>query len=264
MNKTLIDVMLTRKSVRTYEDKEISSSLIDQIKQYLANEENFKSPFGNKVRIDLLEHGNVDTRKVIKNPQVFVVVIVKNNRESLIDAGYVFERFILFIESLGLRTCYLNSGFERESVELVNPLKGDEIMVLSSPIGFAASKKTLLEKGIKYAVKSTKRKEIDELFYKNYDREPVEDLAVREKLEYVRWAPSSVNAQPWRIVFEGDKAHFYMKNIVRKKKSNLYNVHILDIGIALFHYAEVFDKRQFVIDESVKTYDDMEYMLTVL
>ncbi len=263
MSKSLTEVMLTRKSVRTYENKKIESSLINEIKKYLDNEENFESPFGNKVRIDLLEHGNVNTRNVIKNPQAFVVVAVKNNKESLIDAGYVFERFILFVESIGLKTCYLNSGFERASVKLVNPLKNDEIMVLASPIGFAASKKTLIEKGIKYAVKSTKRKEIDEIFYKNYDREPVEDLDVRKKLEYVRWAPSSVNAQPWRIVFEGDRAHFYMKNIIRKKKSNLYNVHILDVGIALFHYAEVFNKRQFVIDESVKTYDDMEYMLTV-
>ena len=31
-------------------------------------------------------------------------------------------------------------------------------------------------------------------------------------LEAVRWAPSAANMQPWRVVKDGDKFHFYEKH----------------------------------------------------
>ncbi len=263
MNKSLIDVMLTRKSVRTYANKQLSSEQLSAIKNYLANRDNYASVFGSAIRIELLEHGNVDTRNAIKNAPVYVVVVIKNDHQSLIDAGFIFERFVLFIEQLGLATCYLNSGFQRASVQLAQPLKADEVMVLASPIGFASDRKSFIEKGGRLFLRAGKRKPIDQIFYQNEINKPIENDDIRKKLEYVRWAPSAVNAQPWRIVLDNQKAHFYINKKEVDQKRGDFNIHILDIGIAICHYALVFDKNKFYVDETAKTYPEMTYMITV-
>ncbi len=263
MDDTLIEFMLTRRSVRTYDTKILNDNQIESIKKYINDESNFVSPFGSSVRIELLEHSNVDTRNVIKNAPVYVIQIIKNSFESLVDAGYIFEKFILFIESIGLSTCYLNSGFKRESVELKQPLQAGEVMVIASPIGYKSSSKSLVEKGSRIFLKAGKRKEIDEIFFSGFDRKIIEDKAIREKLEYVRWAPSAKNKQPWRIILDNGVAHFYINGEEAREKRGDYNIHILDVGIALFHYSLVFDKFEFYKDDSVRCYDDMEYVVSV-
>ncbi len=263
MREKLMKAMLQRKSIRVYLEKQLSKGQISDIKSYISTADNYTCPFGSDVRIDLLEHGNVDTKGVIKNAPVYVVVVIKNNVQALIDAGFVFENFVLFIETLDLSTCYLNSGFKRESVVLNKPLESDEIMIVASPIGFASEKKSLLDRGSKLFLKSGNRKDIDEMFYSDFDKAPVVDNAIREKLEYVRWAPSAINSQPWRIVFEDEKAHFYINEKQYNSKRADYNIHILDIGIALSHYSIIFDRYNFYVDESVKECGGMKYLLSV-
>ncbi|PID55725.1 hypothetical protein CSB45_14660 [candidate division KSB3 bacterium] len=263
MNEKLKHAILARKSVRSYDGKMPSKEQTEQIKAYMADRSNYACPFGSSLRMELLEHGNVGTRNVIKKPPMYVIVIIRNTRESLIDAGYIFERFILFVESLGLNTCYLNSGFQRETVQLAEPLAEDEIMILASPIGFAAEKKSFVEKGSRWFLKAGKRKILDEMFFDHSLGSPVKTPQVREKLEYVRWAPSAVNAQPWRIIFEGEKARFYITTKAKASRRAEYNIHILDIGIALCHYVLAFGHSSFIKEENVPNPEEMNYILTV-
>ncbi len=263
MNEKLKNAIPSRRSVRSYNGEMPPKEQIEKIKAYIAEPSNYACPFGSPLRMELLEHGNVGTRKVIKKPPMYVIMIIKNTREALIDAGYVFERFILFAESLGLNTCYLNSGFQRETVELAEPLKEDEIMILASPIGYAAEKKSLVEKGSRWFLKAGKRKALDEMFFHKVPGTPVKDSAAREKLEYVRWAPSAVNAQPWRIILDGEKARFYITEKAESSKGGTYNIHILDMGIAICHYVLAFEKKAFQIEENAPTPTEMSYVLTV-
>ncbi len=263
MKNLLMKAMLSRKSVRNYLDKPIPVDKINAIKDYMADENNYIAPNGNKVRFELLEHGNVDTKNLITHAQAYVIVIIKNNLKALFDAGYVFEKFILFLESLGLGTCYLNSGFQRDSVVLSKPLENDEVMILASPIGFEGGKKSLKAKGCDVFLKRTQRKDIDEMFFKGKEKAPISDSNTREKLNYLIWAPSGLNRQPWRIIFEGEKAHFYIdKKLAEKKRVGFY-IHYLDIGIIACHYAIVFDKYTFTTEQPPTSYDDMDYIITI-
>ncbi len=263
MDKYLMEYMLKRKSIRTYSEKRVSESQLNEIKAFINDKSNYRSPFGSSVRIELFDNATIDTRNVIKNASVFVVVIIKNNFESLVDAGYIFEKFILFIETLGLSTCYLNSGFKRESVSLKEELKEDEIMVLASPIGWKAETKSFVAKSVNLMLKSTKRKNIDDMFFSDFKKSIVLYKEIRDKLEYVRWAPSAKNSQPWRIVLDNDKAHFYINGKEYNSKRGDFNIHILDIGIAMCHYAIVFNKYSFYNDLEGQRMDDMEYVISV-
>ncbi len=263
MNDILMKAMLSRKSVRNYLDKPIPMDKIKAIKEYLADSSNYTSPYNSDIRFELLEHGNVDTKNLITNAPAYVIVISKNNHKALFDVGYVFEKFILFLESLGLGTCYLNSGFQRNSVVLSKPLEDDEVMILASPIGFEGGSKSLKAKGCDIFLKRNQRKDINEMFFKNKEKEFITDSEVREKLKYLVWAPSGLNKQPWRIIFEGEKAHFYIDKKIAAKKRMDFDIHIIDIGIVACHYAIVFNKNTFTTATNPIEYDDMDYIITI-
>ncbi len=255
--------LLIRKSVRNYQNKLIPADKINAIKDYIADEKNYIAPFGNAVRFELLEHGNVDTKNLISHAPTYVIVITKNEQRALFDAGYVFEKFILFLESFGLGSCYLNSGFQRDSVVLNTPLESDEVMILASPIGFEGGNKSLKAKGCDIFLKRNQRKDIDEMFFKGKERAVITDLDLREKLNYLVWAPSGLNSQPWRIIFEDDKAHFYIDKKLAEKKRGDFHIHYLDMGIIACHYAIVFDKYAFTSEQNPAHYDDMDYIITI-
>ncbi len=263
MKKDLMNAMLTRKSVRNYLDKDIPEEKVKAIKNYLADEKNYFSPYGNNVRFELIEDGNVDTRKLVTNAPMFIVAIIENTKEALFDAGYVFENLVLFLESIGLNTCYLNSHFVRETVNLKQPLKENEIMILASPIGFEGGAKSFKAKGCDVFLKRHIRKSIDEMFFLDKDRNLIKDSEIREKLNYLVWAPSGLNRQPWRIVFDGDKANFYIDKKLAQKKRVGFSIHYLDIGIVSAHYVLAFDKNEFITEKNPPIYEDMEYVVSI-
>ncbi len=263
MNNVLMEAMLSRKSVRNYLNKPIPVDKMNAIKEYLADESNYTAPYNSSIRFELLEHGNVDTKNLITNAPAYVIVIIENNHKALFDVGYVFEKFVLFLESLGLGTCYLSSGFQRNSVVLAKHLEDDEVMILASPIGFEGGKKSLKAKGCDIYLKRNRRKDIDEMFFADKERTLITDAGIREKLKYLVWAPSGLNTQPWRIIFEDEKAHFYIDKKIAKEKRMGLDIHILDIGIVACHYAIAFSKNHFTTETKPVEYDDMDYIITI-
>ncbi len=263
MKEQLIAAMLTRKSVRNYDGKRVPEEKMKAIKDFIAEETNYTAPYGSKVRFELIEDGNVETKKLITGAPTFVVAIIENNNKAILDSGYVCEKLILFLESLGLGTCYLNSGFKRDSVNLKQPLKDNEVMIISSPIGYEGGKKSIKAKGCDVYLKRDKRKSINEMFFKDKEKNPITDEVIRKKLEYLVWAPSGLNTQPWRIIFDGDKAHFYIDKKIATKKRVGFDIHYFDIGIILQHYVLAFGKSKFTTEQSMPVYDDMEYIITV-
>ena len=56
-------------------------------------------------------------------------------------------------------------------------------------------------------------------------------------LEMVRWAPSAVNKQPWRVVVKEGAAHFYLKHAKGYVSDSVGDMQKIDMGIALCHFA---------------------------
>ncbi len=89
-------------------------------------------------------------------------------------------------------------------------------------------------------VKADTRLKLEELFFNGNFDSPLEErsakeLGIFEDLEAVRFAPSAVNKQPWRIVIDGRKAHFYEKHDKGFLTPN-YDLQKIDIGIALYNF----------------------------
>lgn len=91
---------------------------------------------------------------------------------------------------------------------------------------------------------------------------------ISELMEMVRWAPSAVNKQPWRIVVCGDKYHFYEKKdkgYISEKTGDLQKI---DIGIALCHFIMGMEEQGktpvvTVDDPRIRIPENTEYIATV-
>ena len=87
---------------------------------------------------------------------------------------------------------------------------------------------------------------------RNYQPTSIE----KEKLDYiiacVRFAPSAVNKQPWRIVVDGDKVHFYEKRS-KGYVADGWDVQKIDMGIAMCHFVcgleEIHSKAELIVSE---------------
>ena len=66
----------------------------------------------------------------------------------------------------------------------------------------------------------------------------------------VRWAPSAVNRQPWRVVMDGEKAHFYEKRSKGYVDASGWDLQKVDVGIAMCHFAfGLHDRVRLVIED---------------
>ncbi|HCW53629.1 MAG TPA: nitroreductase Nfs [Clostridium sp.] len=231
-DKSIKEIISVRHSVRNYSDEPLSDEIINKINSYIKD---LTNPFNKEVRIELIEkdESNEDiklgTYGVIKGANYFFVSACKNDDISLMALGYSLEKLILFCTSLGLGTVWLGGTFKKSNFAKAIKLQKDEVLPIVSPVGYEGGKKTLL--GTLFGNHHNKRKPFSELFFNENFYTPLSEIHAGqyfEPLEMLRLAPSAVNKQPWRVVKEDDKIHFYLAS------TNALNR--VDIGIALCHF----------------------------
>ena len=89
-------------------------------------------------------------------------------------------------------------------------------------------------------IKADSRLDFGELFFDgSFDKPLTEENAgkIKEALKAVRLAPSAVNKQPWRVIKEGNKVHFYEKRNRGYVSDSDWDLQKIDMGIALCHFS---------------------------
>ena len=87
-------------------------------------------------------------------------------------------------------------------------------------------------------------------------------------VEMVRWAPSAVNKQPWRIIVTESGCHFYEKKDKGYVSDKTGDLQKIDVGIALCHFVTGLEAQgktpeTVVSDPGISISEDMEYVATV-
>ena len=81
---------------------------------------------------------------------------------------------------------------------------------------------------------------VEKLFFDGSFDRPLSGTMQKETadlIELVRWAPSAVNKQPWRVVRETDRLyHFYEKKDKGYVGDATGDLQKIDVGIALCHF----------------------------
>jgi nitroreductase len=243
--------IIKRQSVRSYTGEKLTDYQKLLINDYISNEKNLIGLYGNIIRIILKENegdflDKINTYGTTTKSPAFIIVIAQNTKEAMMDVGYVFENFVLYLESIGLNTCWLSGSFDRPRLTENLELEEGEFIPVISPVGKGIIEDD--EDEIHKGIKSRNRKKIDDMFFQEEFNSLITDNLIRENLEFLRVAPSGINSQPWRIIFDSNgKANFYIERNPKIAKYNLpFDTQMIDMGIVLSHYVIVSGKNQII------------------
>ena len=234
---TLSDIIRSRRSVRTFDGKPLSEEDRRKLGQFITEIEN---PLGIPVEFVLLDADKYGlSSPVIAGEKLYVAGKVKRVPGAEVAYGYSFERLVICAWSLGIGTTWIGGTMKRELFEKAAGVAAGEMMPCVSPLGYPAAKKSIREAMMRRGVGADSRLPLEKLVFDgNFEtplaKEKMQDLAA--PFELVRWAPSAVNKQPWRIVVKDGQCHFYEKKDKGYVRDETGDLQKIDVGIALCHF----------------------------
>lgn len=272
LNIDVKEAVKKRVSTRSFEAKSLNEddkNRLMEINKVLTN------PFDVNVRVQYISKDSgadgvqLGTYGTIKGAKDYLAITVKDEPFAMEAAGYQFENLILYATQMGIGTVWLAATFSRKDFEKAMDIDSDDLFPCISPIGYPSEKKSLIEKFTRVGLGSKNRKAWDKIFFSNdFEHSLSKDGAgaYEQALEMLRLAPSSTNAQPWAVVKEGNKFHFFCdyKNNINE---DIRKIKHLDIGIALSHFhqtamADELTGKFEIADIKFTTPENMHYVIS--
>ncbi len=260
-----MELIRHRRSVRTFDGRALKPEDAERI---LAFAGDIVTPYGIPIRWKLISaRADGVSSPVIVGADTYIAGKIKRLPHAEEAFGYAFEKLVLFAEASGLGTTWIAGTMDRPAFEKAMELAPGEVMPCVSPLGYPAEKMSLRETLMRKGVKADARLPFSELFFDGgFDKPLAESCSCREALEMVRWAPSAVNKQPWRVVLDGSKAHFYEKKSRGFAGAGGWDLQKVDVGIALYHFAYGMNEnvRLAVVDPGIPAPEGTEYIATLI
>lgn len=235
------EVIKRRISNRTYEERSLTK---EDKKKLLEFNSTLTNPFGVEVKVQYISKENgaddvqLGTYGTIKGAKDFLAITVKDQPYAMEAIGYQFENLVLYATDMGIGTVWLAGTFKRKDFINAIEIGEDDLFPCICPLGYPAQKQSFLEKITKASLGSKKRKDWDKLFFlEDFTKALTKaDAGIYEDaLEMLRLAPSATNSQPWAVVKEGNKFHFFC-NYKNTLNDDVKKIKHIDIGIALSHF----------------------------
>lgn len=246
------DLIRQRYSVRSYCDQPLPAGQQQALAQYLASLP--PGPFAAPGRFELVTATSQDRRELrglgtygfIRNSPGFIIGTVDRAADkNLEDFGYRMEEIVLFTTALGLGTCWLGGFFTRSSFGRKISLRKEEVIPAVCAVGETAEWPTNFLGTFKPHTGQRPRRPWEDLFFDCEFGRPLTLAAAggfADALEMVRIGPSASNQQPWRIVRDENRWHFYLKRNFGKRQSLFVllqgevDIQRVDLGIAMCHF----------------------------
>ena len=206
----LAEMIEKRQSIRRYEKMMVDSETVAQIFAFIDTMKPLYADIG--VKAELVEKNKVKSLFPWVTPQV--IAIFSEDKEGMMEnVGFLYQQLDLYLQSIGLGTCWLGVGRPNEEEIISCAEQGAMQYVIMMSFGYPK------EPLYRDSVLDFRRKGLSE----------IADEA-DSRLEPARLAPSSMNSQPWYFVHDGQWMHVYcaQKGVEKAKKLNR-----LDTGIAL-------------------------------
>ncbi len=246
LNNNFDYLVRKRYSCRTFDGKGVEKEKLDILKNKIEkiNSELKEIRFG-IIDKRILKSKNFFSRGtygMFKGDIFYIVGAMKKNIPYGWEKfGFYMENLLMLAEDINLNTCWIGGVFDRKGFGSEIDVKDDEIVPAIVPIGYAAEKRTLRDKIVRWSAKGDKRKNSEDLFFFGDFSTPISldnRKELKEILENVRLAPSASNKQPWRFLFHSNnKLDFFIKrDKIYAKLIPSVDLQRIDIGIAIFHF----------------------------
>ena len=210
-------------------------------------------PLGNRTRFELVFAVQRDAKALrglgtygfIKDATAYIVGVIREGDQALEDFGYLMECIILKATDLGLGTCWLGGTFTKSRFANKIRLTRDETIPAVTSLGHIAEHPRWVDGKIREAAGSDQRLPWEKLFFDGGFETPLATETAGKfalPLEMVRLGPSASNRQPWRIIKDGNRWHFYLRRTRGYRTSNyakmlkMADLQRIDMGIAMSHF----------------------------
>ena len=234
---TLLDLVRSRRSVRTFDGKGLAEDEKKELLDFAASADN---PYGLPLEWRLLETETTGlSSPVIVGEKAYLAAKIRRVPHAEEALGFSFERVVLHAAEKGIGTTWIAGTMDRAAFERAAGVAEGEVMPCVTPLGYPAKKMSFRETVMRKGVRADSRLLFETLFFEgSFDRPLLPDNAGKlyDALEAVRLAPSAVNKQPWRAVVCGDRVHFYEK-CSKPLAEGAWDIQKIDMGIALCHFA---------------------------
>ena len=206
----LKDSIYKRRSVRKYLEAPLSEDILMDIRNFIDNTSVLNPDI--KWSYDIVGRKNVKTLQRFKTPH-YLLLFSETKDNYLQNIGFIFQQVDLYMQSRGIGSCWVGAGGLKDYA----PPKGQDFVIMivfGNPKGELYRELTL------------------------FNRKLVCDISDERdsKLNPARYAPSSVNSQPWYFLHTGENSYNVYRNkrkLRLNKKMEILNQ--IDIGIALAH-----------------------------
>lgn len=266
---SLSELIRTRKSVRSFDGRELKRKDLDKLRMYAGSIEN---PFGIPVEFVFLDAALYGlSSPVISGEKFYVMGKVEKKPYADVAFGFAFEKLVLYAWSLGIGTTWIGGTMKRADFEKAAGLKKGQMMPCVSPLGYPSGKHSIRETMMRKAIGADSRMASGKLFFKDSFSSPLtgpEKEKIEDLIEMVRWSPSAVNKQPWRILLKDGIYHFYEKKDRGYQNEATGDLQKIDVGIALCHFVMGAGEKGLKADISISNPGmqvpaDMEYIVSV-
>jgi len=239
----LNDLIYRRKSTRSYTNIPVDDATIQKIQEFTTTIKPLYPDI--KVRSEIVSRENVKCICPWTTPQL-ITIFTEDKEGALVNVGFMFQQLDLYLHSIGLGVCWLGMG--KLSAQGIVETKNDDGLEFVMMLAFGEPKGELYRS----STGEFKRKSLAEIS----DEQD-------ERLEPARFAPSSVNSQPWYFTHEGDTIHAYCALQGFLKAKTLGDMNQIDMGIALAHmYVANEDTFRFFKADGVKELKGYAYIGT--
>jgi len=231
------EIIYKRKSIRKYDMTPLGNDTLNDIRRFLSE----IKPLYDGIKVDckIAESENVRGLFAVKAPY-YLIISSEAKKGYLTNAGFMFQQTDLYLQSIGLGSCWLGSA--KPPVKPNPPFEFVIILAFGKP---------------------------QESLYRNlseFKRKPLNEISetTDKRLECARLAPSGMNSQPWYFVSDGNVFHVYCEKHGAIKSLIYERMNKIDMGIALSHiYVENRGTFRFFKTENAKQLKGYYYIGSV-
>ncbi|MGE5630822.1 MAG: nitroreductase family protein [Caulobacteraceae bacterium] len=260
----LYNAIFLRKSTRKYSGRKLPEELLQGVKAAVENAERLYASIDMKIhvveageKVQEVLPGIVGSYGKVRAPH-YLVITSEEKEGFLQNIGYTVEKVVLKLTTMGIATCWLGGGSKKELWGSVADIPDNHVPVLLVAFGFAAEN----ESPYRDKTSKIKRKDISQI------TAGAMDLTWSKIVSAVRVAPSAVNSQPWRIIFQDGRVYVFCDGNSNAIFKHFFgSLNMVDIGIALCHLevaALNFSKTVRFSKDLSAEYKAYEYVTTVM
>ncbi len=245
-SQPVADLVKKRHSCRSFEGSGLDPETLAALQACAAG---VAPPFRSRLRFGIIDSQKVRADNffsagsygMIKGARFYLSALVgKAESRPWEDIGFALETAVLYATDRGLGSCWIGGVFDRKSFSRALGMREDEMLPAVVAVGKPAGKRSLRDRLVRWGAKGDLRKPAAQIHFSrdwqtplDYDEFPLWVPV----LENVRLGPSASNKQPWRILWEGGRFHFFLSR--DKAYSALMpqvDLQRIDLGIAMCHF----------------------------